>query len=228
MNIKKPPFVIVYIILFALGIFIIFFGAYKYAQDSLYLIPSFIAFTIISLLGVTKLIYAKTKKHKILLWVFIILFNPVSGAIFIPALSDTFDDNESYLYSTENLNFLNLSNSQVVQQKVSAENAIVNEIVESKLPLLSKNTKLINRYQVESNNNEAYIIWLYTREEATKDELTDVGTQMAEALTEKNPGYYYTFFVFPDTSVKQVGDTLPYDSYQTFYWKDNEIVFGVN
>ncbi|MBU2229089.1 hypothetical protein KJ810_01625, partial [Patescibacteria group bacterium] len=201
--------------------------AYKYAhEDSFILIPFLTALQIVFLLSLIPLIQTKSRKHRILLLVLIILFNPVSGAIFIPALSDTFDDNESYSHnSIENLNS---TNSQIVQQKASAENDIVNEIVESKLSLLSKNTKLINRYQVESNNNEAYIIWLYTREEATKDELTDVGTQMAEALTEKNPGYYYTFFVFPDTSVKQVGDTLPYDSYQTFYWKDNEIVFGVN
>lgn len=230
MNFKKPPTTTHYIIFFTMGIIVTLLSTLYLARnhgDGFALIPSLPAFLIIWLLGIIKLTPAKTIKHKIMLLIFIIIFNPVSGVTLVQALDTLFERNYNYPLSSEDSIIIGNWNSSKSETNKQLKNTIANEIIESELGLLTKHTILVDRYQLQgSDNGEVYTIWLYAKEKPTKEEMRNIGTQMATVLTKKNPGYLYTFIMFPDTSIKQVGDSLPYDSYQTFYWKDDQIIFG--
>ncbi len=103
----------------------------------------------------------------------------------------------------------------------------IEEIIENELSSLTESTVLVNKFKVEFDNAKTYTIWLYAEQNPSQLEIEQFGTQLAIALTNKMPEFYYNFYVFPKDSKKEPGDSLPFDAYINFVWRDNRIAFPV-
>lgn len=115
---------------------------------------------------------------------------------------------------------------QTCKNSIKPDVQQIGQIVQSEINKLLPTSKLVNRFFVEYDNAKTYTIWLYAKERPTQNEMTEFGTPIATTLSVQYPDYFFNFNVFPKDSIKQIGDTLPYDLYANFIWR-NQIVFPV-
>ena len=101
-------------------------------------------------------------------------------------------------------------------------------ILDRELPSLVKSTILINKYFVEFDSAKNYTVWLYTKSKPTAEQVKVFVTILGTSLTEKFPGPYVDFNIFPESSTKIPYDNKPFDTYFNVAWRNGEVMFPVN
>ena len=102
-------------------------------------------------------------------------------------------------------------------------------ILGHELPQLAESTILINKYFVfvEFDNAKTYSVWLYVKQQPTREQIIDFVTKLSVKLTANSPGYYFNFEIFPQDSKKLPNDAQPYDTYASVLWRNNQVIFPV-
>ena len=103
------------------------------------------------------------------------------------------------------------------------------ELLKIELPKIVATSLLVtNRYYVEFDKAKTYTIWLYAKSSPTREQIDNLVGPLAKRLTERFPGYYFNFNIFPTTSTKVPGDSKTYDTYINIAWRNGVFVYPVN